>query len=257
MIGSFFGNLYDANIRPQDLIETTSIVCGAWRVIGEKKVNAVSVMDFPSRFKKNVYDDHMVVKKLQEVVADADVLLHQNGDSFDVKKLRWRCKINGLPSVGKVKSIDTLKQVRKWYYPDSKRLDFLARELRIGKKLETGGMDLWQNIIQAKHPTEGCSPDMDLCAKSVSKMVRYNKHDVKILIGVFEELANEIDSPFYGLYNDTDSNQCHNPMCRSYNVTSKGYAYTAQGRFRRYMCNDCGKQHQDAKASFRVHTKAA
>ena len=255
MIGPVW-QLFKANIRQDSLIESTSIVCAAWRFVDEKRCHAVSVLDNERKFKKNVYDDEIVVKALHERLYDGvDILLHQNGDKFDIKKLNARIAYYGLSPLPKIRTIDTLKQVKKHFALDSNKLDFQGRFFGQGEKLETGGMDLWDNIIQMKYPPVGKQADMDLARKSVKHMVKYNKKDVDLLIDVYERIKPYIDLPNQFLYGDSAPFGC--PHCGSMDRQKRGYSYTTVSRYQRYQCKSCGKWYSDTKRDKGAVFKAA
>src|SRR5688572_5094441 len=121
-VKTYTWNLWPNNGIPHDnIIEDWSILCGAWKELGKDKVHAVSV--------KSVGDDREVVKKLRDVISDASILIHHNGDKFDIKKLNARLIYHGLEPIAKVTTIDTLKEVKKVAAFTSNRLDYLSKFL--------------------------------------------------------------------------------------------------------------------------------
>src|SRR5690554_3658658 len=96
IISAHYG-LWGINIRPDRVLHDWFLFCAAWKWYGEKKVHTVSLLDDMKRFNKNRYDirdmhidDYHVVKVLHEVLSEADVLVHHNGDKFDLKKFNAR-----------------------------------------------------------------------------------------------------------------------------------------------------------------------
>ena len=110
--------------------------------------------------------------------------------------------------------------------------------------METGGMDLWDNIIQYKYPPVGKKPDWDVAVKAIKHMVKYNKKDVDLVIDLYNELKPHIDTPNRMLY---EGNYDGCPACGSKAYRKHGYAYTKAGRYQRYACLNeaCGKKFQD------------
>lgn len=233
--------LRQANIRQESIIENTVIFCASWQIVdqlGEPQtgIKAVSILDDPQRFKRNIYDDYYVVKEIHKVLSDADVYLYQNGDAFDLKHFNARCVYHKLPPVPSKQSIDTLKQARKYFRFDSNKLDFMGRFLGAGEKMDTGGMELWDNIVQLKYPPVGKKPDPELALSSIKYAIKYNKQDVRLLVRVFKELRKHIKLPNFSLYLGKVVACTH---CGAQNFTKYGLRYTQAKRYQRYFCNAC------------------
>jgi len=77
-------------IPHENIIQDWYIICGCWKTLGEKKINSVSVMDDMDRFKNSPIDDFHVVKTLRDMIASYDIIVHHNGDRFDIKKINAR-----------------------------------------------------------------------------------------------------------------------------------------------------------------------
>ena len=75
----------------------------------------------------NVQDDKQLVAGLSKLLNEADVIITQNGDAFDVKKLNARAIINKLPPIKPVRSIDILKEGRKIFKFTSHKLEYYSR----------------------------------------------------------------------------------------------------------------------------------
>src|SRR5688572_9226818 len=120
-IKGYTWSLWSDHMSHDNIIEDWSIICGAWKELGKDKVHAVSV--------KSVGDDKEVVKKLRDVISDASLLIHHNGDKFDIKKLNARLIYHGLEPISKVTTLDTLKEVKKVAAISSNRLDYIDKFL--------------------------------------------------------------------------------------------------------------------------------
>ena len=227
--------LYDTRISHNNIIENQSLISIAWKFLSKGKVESVSITDDLKRFKKNIYDDYHVVREFHKVlnVDKPFVLLAHNGDRFDVRKFNTACIKHGFEPVPERQSIDTLKQARKHFKFDSNRLDYLGRFLEVGEKLETGGMSLWNDIVQAKYPEVGKRPDSKKAIEAVKKMVKYNKQDVKLLIDVFEKLKPYINLPTYTVYSGQVVG-C--TKCGSQDFRFADWRYRKSTRKRRYYC---------------------
>jgi len=256
MIASTF-RLFKANIRQESIIENTAIFCASWRWVdqhGKPKspVESVTILDDPKRFNKNIYDDEHVIRKLRDVLDKADVYLYQNGDSFDLRHYNARALNYGLPPVSQKQSIDTLKQARKHFRLDSNKLDFMGRFLKQGEKMDTGGMELWDSIIQSKYPPVGKQADKELTIKSIKYAEKYCRQDVNLLIKVFQRLRPYINLPNFSLHlGKIGCNHCGGQHYRFHQ-----WRYNQVSRKARYWCYSCEKPF-DPPASVARYMEAA
>lgn len=217
--------MYEQNILK--VVEESYILCFAYKWLGEKNTNIVSLDDFPS-YKRNKKDDKALVKKLHELMDESDILIAQNGDRFDQKWSNKRFIKHGLKPVSPYKSIDTLKVARKHFRFDGNNLDRLGEFLGLGRKEKHRGVDMWFDV-------------MDGDKNAWSDMEKYAKQDVILLEQVYFKLRPWIDShPNLNQYNITQELKC--PACKSYNIQRRGYA--VKGRFSkapRFVCKECGR----------------
>src|SRR6266404_2277521 len=65
----------DQYTQHHNILVERFIICAAWRWLGEKTVHTVQI-DKP-------FDDYKVVKKLHEVMSEADCVVAHFGDRFD------------------------------------------------------------------------------------------------------------------------------------------------------------------------------
>ena len=231
--------LYKTSIPHTNIIENQSIISIAWKWGGQKKIYCSSIIDDMNRFKKNVYDDFIPVKRFHEILntADSYVLCGHNSRNFDLKKLNTAFIKHGLEPTQERQMIDTLTSAWRYFRFDSNRLDYLARFLKVGEKLETGGYQLWLNILQSKYPEIGHKKDLQLSIDSVKAMCRYNKVDVAITEKCYEKLKPFINNhPNYALY---IKEQLVCIKCGSTDIVKAGWRYMKSHRYQRYACKDC------------------
>jgi DNA polymerase elongation subunit (family B)/predicted RNA-binding Zn-ribbon protein involved in translation (DUF1610 family) len=188
------------------------------------KTMAYSLPNFKT-YKKDSTNDKELVTKLWELFNEAEIIIAHNGDSFDIKKSNARFLVHGLAPVSGYKTIDTKKVAKKYFQFNSNKLDDLGNLLGLGRKVDTGGFELWK----------GCLADNK---KSWDKMVKYNKQDVDLLYKVYQKLKGwMVNHPNVNLYTDSEG-KC--PVCGSSNLIKRGYGYTKTGKYQRYQCKDCG-----------------
>jgi len=170
--------------------------------------------------------DQSITKALWKLLDEADLIIAHNGDEFDVKKAKAKFIEHGLKPPSPYKTIDT-KKVAKTFKFNSNSLDDLGRTLKVGKKLKTGGFDLWLNCMSGDK-------------KAWAKMAEYNKQDVLLLEKVYLKLRPWIQNhPNLAQFHmDNFNHTC--PKCNSTRLKSKGLARTKVSTYRRYVCMGCG-----------------
>lgn len=224
-------SLYPKYIPHDAIIKDWSILCACWKVLGEDKIHSVSVTDKPKRFKKDVYDDYYVVKKLREMLSDVDILIHHNGDRFDLKKFNARLIYHNLPPLPKIQTIDTLKVARKLAKFTSSRLDYLGKYFGVDGKLETS-KGLWEKAMYGDK-------------EAIEEMVVYNKQDVKLLEDVYLKLRPYMDN--HPNIADPATLQC--PKCKSHSMIKHKLRVSASGiRRQQYQCTGCGGYFTDRRS---------
>jgi hypothetical protein len=149
-----------------------------------------------------------------------------NIDGFDSPKLRAKFVTLGLKPTS-YRTLDTLKMARSQFGFTSNKLNDLAQTLGVGRKLSTGGFELWLRCL-AGDP------------KAWKLMKKYNMWDVVLLEKVYEKLkAWYPQHPNFALYSgEGDKTEC--PICESTKVQRQGYRVMATRRAARFQCQKCG-----------------
>lgn len=227
MLASVF-QLKTDYINYNNIIQDWHIISGAWKWEGEKKIHSVSVLDNKN---KHMDNDKFVVQTLRDVVAEADVIVHHNGDHFDLKKLNTRIiKHRIAPLDNKLVTVDTYKHAKRTFNFTSNRLDYLGIFLGVGEKIhnEPG---LWLGALKGDK-------------KAIASMVKYNIGDIVLQEAVYSCLKPYINHiPTNQITADREA--C--PSCGSDGLTSKGYRRTVSNTFQRFQCNKCGHYCQSKK----------
>jgi len=236
-----------------NIIQESSIVCASWMLVDiDKKPSSVSVLDCMSRFNRSVYDDTHVVKTLHNVVNEADIILGQNSDNFDLKIINWRAKCHGLQPIKRMETIDTLKESRKVFRPPSHRLDYKGKALGHGGKIHMDMQD-WRDITQYSYPPAGTKRDRDKAITTIKKMVRYNQRDVELDVELYLDERSWYKKHPNRLLYDPKVDGC--PTCPSKDIRKKGFRRTATCTYQSYQCNSCGKQFQGTERLNKVDLK--
>lgn len=227
---------YDQNVIAFE--RETYMLCYAYKWHKQTKTKVVSLPDFPE-YKKDPTNDHSLVKSLWDLFDKADVIIAHNGDKFDIKYANGCFLRHGLTPPTTYKTIDTLKVARGRFKLNSNSLNDLGNLLKIGKKVETGGFDLWLKCMAGDQT-------------AWQKMIKYNKQDVELLEQVYLKLIPWIKNHPSLVYEDKEINTC--PHCKSKKVWKIG-ADKFQTR-QRWRCVGCGanlystlKNSEDLKSS--------
>lgn len=215
-ITAVFG-LYPESISHNNILQDWKIICGAWKFLGKKKVEAAAVSPKDK-------DDFNVVKKLREVLDDVDIIVHHNGDKFDIKKFNARLIYHRLPPLPLIPTIDTLKEVRKIASFTSHRLDYLGKHL-LGAGKESTSPGLWLECLRNNQ-------------SAIKEMVKYNKVDVVRLEELYLVLKPYMKNhPHVGAMM---GNRLSCPKCGHDKVKKNGIRYTATGLPRQEIqCHNC------------------
>lgn len=199
------------------------ILCFAAKWFEGGKIFVKALPDF-EEYKHNKENDFFLVKELWKLFDRADIIIGQNSDAFDIKKVNSRFLFHGFTPPSTYATVDTVKLARKYFAFNSNKLDDLSKHLGLGEKVETGGFKLWK----------GC---MDGDMKSWKLMKKYNKMDVDLLEKIYLKFRPWARShPNIGMFRE--GLVC--PKCGSDNLQSRGVAINKTTKYRRLQCQNCG-----------------
>lgn len=212
--------LYETNVVRKK--QNGYLLCFAVRQQGKAKIDVYALPDFPL-WKKDKTNDRDLVKKLHEVMSQADVIVAHNADAFDLKVANTRFLMHGLQPLPPHKSYDTLKAYRKVAKFPSNKLDDLCQDLGIGRKVKHPGIDLWLDCMEGN-------------PKAWRLMTKYNKQDVALLEAAYTKIRSW--TPTHpDLHHD--GRKC--PVCGSTRIFKCGVRYSGKIKKQQWHCPDCGK----------------
>lgn len=214
------------NTRETDAIRVVDdwyMLSFAWKWLGEKQVKCLALPDFKG-YKKDRRNDQELVTALHKLFDEADIVIAHNGDKFDQKKSNTRFLFHGLNPPSPYKSIDTLKVLRRNFKLTSNRLNDAGKFLKVGKKVETGGYDLWVGCYNGD-------------SKSWKKMKKYNKQDVVLLEEVYLKLRPWITN--HPPLNILENNLTGCPNCGESQLQKRGTYPTKTGIKQNWWCLNC------------------
>lgn len=224
--GRFKQNIGQANI----IKEGGWIICASWRWLDSDKTEYVAVDSKEAL----AMDDSKIACRLFELYEQADAIIAHNGKNFDHKVIQTRMLANGLPALPSVKVIDTLVMAKRTLKLPSNRLDSIGDYFKIGRKIETGGIELWKKAQFGDK-------------EAIKNMIEYCQQDVNLLHDVYlklRQIGNVGSGINMGLYSNDDEIRC--PTCNSTDILPTGRTVkTSLNEFSEYRCNSCGSVHRD------------
>lgn len=214
--------LWDQNVGLNQLVTPTRVICFAAKWLDEPKV----------LFYSEHHDGHAeMVAAAWRLLDEADVVVHFNGQRFDIPHLNREFATAGLTPPSPYVQVDLLLAARRRFKFPSNKLQYVSTALGLAGKAHHEGFDLWKKCL-AGDP------------KAWAQMKRYNKQDVRVTEDLYLVLLPWLPNhPSRRLYDGVGG--C--PTCGSDRLRRKGYAYTKLSKFQRYQCRNCGSQFRDSK----------
>lgn len=215
--------LWGVNVGLNQLLESGEVISFAAKWHGKKQVHFYSV---------HHNGKEAMVQAAHDLLSEADVVVHFNGDRFDLPHLNREFIEAGMTPPAPYASVDLLKVVKRKFRFPSNKLDYVVQKLKLGAKVKHSGHELWIR----------CMAGSDA---AWAEMRKYNKHDVVVTELLYDKLLPWISShPSVGLYEGRPE-ACS--ACGSDHLQSRGLAHTAVSSYQRYVCVDCGKWHRANK----------
>jgi hypothetical protein len=215
MLGHMWG-LWKQNIQTDAIVNDWFIITWAAKWLGGDKVITSTVTSEEALRE----DDKRVTKELWNLLDEADIVISYNGRKFDHKKANLRFIVNGLPPTSPYHTLDVMQSLKGVAASTSNKLDYWNKQLKITRKLDNEGLQLWIKAIRG-YP------------KALEDMTRYCAVDTLAL----EELYLKTRHWFKNhpiIYKD--NNTC--PICggtKFETLSSFGNVY----QYPIYRCLDC------------------
>ena len=215
-------------IHPDAIVRHPFISVICWKWLGEARVHSVDVLSDPS--KKGEIPEAEMLRKFSAAMEQADAVVTQNGDEFDIPWINGRLCVAVLPPMKPVTQIDTKKIAASKFRLLSNSQDALARVMGLPRKIQTT-FQLW---------VRSAPENMDKAdrAKAIAEMVRYCKGDVRGLEALYLRVRPFAPAKVNRAIDAVDDSTC--PSCGGTNLVSRGYQYTRVTASKRFQCRDCG-----------------
>ena len=165
--------------------------------------------------------DRFLVERLWKLLDEAEIVIGQNIDRFDIRKINARFLFYGLGPPSPYRTIDTLKITRKNFALLSNKQDDLGKFMGTGRKIKTD-KDLWLDCIEGKE-------------EALGKMKEYNAQDVILLEANYLKLRAWTKNPNLAILKEGIA--C--PHCQSDQVQKRGLQRSNTTEYHRIFCNSC------------------
>lgn len=226
-ITAYVWDLWDQNVGLSQIKADWHLLAWAAKWYGEP---AQKVMYMDSSKKSNVQDDRDLIQGLWNLLDQADIVIAQNGDKFDIRKFNARAAIYGLPPVSHFRSTDTYKESKKVFAFTSHSLEYMSDKLNTKyKKLKHPkfpGFELWKEILAGNK-------------QAWAEMKEYCINDVLATEELYGKIQGWVKTQNLAVFFDDADLRC---ICGSKNLFKKGFVYTDAGKFQGFKCKDCGKR---------------
>jgi Aeromonas phage DNA polymerase exonuclease subunit len=237
-IEGFVWGLFDNNLGLNQVNKDWSILSYSAKWLGSKKI---FYEDTSKR--KNVRDDSKLLKGIWKLLDEADAVITQNGNKFDIKKLNARFVMHGMQPPSSFKKIDTLLLAKKAFGFTSNKLEYMTDKLCTKyKKLQHKkypGFELWSECLKGNK-------------SAWAEMKKYNIHDVLSLEELYTKIAPWGTPINLSHYSDSEDHIC---SCGGKKFFKNGYYYTPVSRFIRLRCKDCGAEIRERVNTFSKEKK--
>lgn len=220
-------------IQPHQIRKDWSIVCWSakWLFGTEKFGEHVSGKEAINR------EDKSILGGIWTLLNEAQIVITQNGNEFDLKRLNTQFLINGFPKPMYYKSVDTYKVLTENFAFTYNKLDWVADVLGIGRKVQTN-FHWWKECADGK-------------VDYIRKMLEYNHHDVALTEELYLKLRPWISNhPNLNLFSLVNVHTC--PNCGNSHVTWDGLYQTPLGLYKAFRCQKCGAIGRSTRKKFKI-----
>lgn len=214
--------LHDQNVSLNQIKEDWRIMAWSAKWLGHPP-NAIMYMDT-----RNSDTDKGILKVLWNLLDRADIVITQNGQSFDGPKLNARFVLHGMPPPSPYKHLDTYRIAKRVFDFTSNKLEYLTDKLCVKyKKLshkKYPGMILWTECLKGNK-------------EAWDEMKRYNIHDVLSTEELYEKLKAWAPETMPKPHGD-NSEKCG--VCGKNRLIKRGTMRTVKQLYQRFQCQACG-----------------
>lgn len=209
--------LFDQHHSLNQIVDEGGTMCFAGKWYGDRTVTFRADWD--------VGHDEMIAEAWR-MLDQADIVVGYNHRNFDIKHLHREFIKAGWGPPSPHKDIDLLQVARRRFKFPSNKLDWVARELDIGRKIDLCGQELWTGCING-----------DLACQKT--MEEYNRHDVVLTEELYDRLRGWIPNhPNLNMYRAERVSGCD--QCGGTELEEAGFHYTPTRAYKQWRCSSCG-----------------
>jgi hypothetical protein len=215
--------MWNQNVGLSQLREAPGLLCFSAKFSDEENVDFIS---------DHQHGRELMVKAAHYALDQADVVVTWNGRRFDIPHLNREFLEMGMTPPSPYRQVDLYQTAKRVFKFPSNKLDYVSKALGFAGKVRHEGHELWVKC-------------MDGDEDAWRRMEEYNRQDVILLEQLYGRMLPWIPShPSRAI--DGDQTTC--PKCgSSYYMQRRGYAVTAQSRYQRYQCQNCGAWSRSTK----------
>jgi hypothetical protein len=228
-------SLWDEPRALDRLVKDWAIFSVAGKWLHEKKVQYIDTKD-----QESAAEDKELLIWLREMLHEADIVVGQNVQKFDMRKIRARMIHHGLKPFREPAIVDTMLMAREVGAFTSNKLEYLST-LTDEQKSKHGkypGFSLWLGIMNNE-------------AGAWAECKKYNKQDVvatEKLYLLLRPWARRL--PNMSHYYADDKQRC--PRCGGEHLTAGEVIFRGVSEYQTYECNSCGGH---SRTRFTLNTK--
>lgn len=218
--------LWEQNVANNQIIKDRTVMAVCVKELGKKPEY------WDTSKSKDPRSDFTLIDNVWHALDKADIVVTQNGKSFDIPILNARFVTLGFPPPSPYAQVDTCATAKRVFKFASNKLEWLASELTgfeksIHKKYP--GFTLWTACL-AGDP------------KAWAEMRKYNIRDVRATEALYLKLRPWVPNhPYVG----KSSGACGN--CGSKHLQRRGERRTVSFMIERLQCQDCGSWQSGAR----------
>ena len=211
--------MYNQNHSIDQVVQDPYMLCMATKWHGE-----------PVQFHRG----ENMLQEVWNVLDAADVVVHYNGQSFDVPHIRRELWMAGFKPPSPFEQVDLYKVAKKQFRFLSNKLDYIVQQLEIGQKVKHEGFALWPKVMEGD-------------PEAWERFQQYCETDTVITEELYNRMLPWIPShPNVLLYDESpEIKGC--PKCGSGHFQSRGTRQLATGIYNQYQCQSCFGWFRDVK----------
>lgn len=188
---------------------------------------------------RNFKTDKFLLKWVHTLLDEADIVITQNGKSFDIKKINARLIAEGFKPYSPIRQIDTKEVAHKHFGFTSNKLEWMGKNVAKVPKSQHKkfpGFELWAECLKGN-------------VAAWNEMRKYNIQDVVATEKLYLKMRPWIEGhPNLATYSPTGTAlEC--PKCGSAEVQRRGMSVTQTGSYQRFSCQACGGWSRSRKTS--------